>query len=56
MNLRLGMSHLHAILADIEKRLTATRLVSQNNARALETQDKSFQKIKDDLSQLMAAK
>ena len=28
MNLRLGMSHLHASLSDIEKRLGATRLVS----------------------------
>lgn len=32
MNLRLGMSHLHFILSDIEKRLSATRLVTQQNA------------------------
>ena len=36
MNLRLGMSHLHAILSDIEKRLQATRLVSQQNAKQVE--------------------
>jgi len=36
MNLRLGMSHLHAILSDIERRLGATRLVSQQNARQLD--------------------
>lgn len=56
MNLRLGMGHLHYILADIEKRLGATRLVSQQNAKALEAQEVSFQRIKDDLSQMMAAK
>lgn len=50
------MSHLHAILSDIEKRLGATRLVSQSNARQAETQEKSFHGIKNELTQLMAAK
>ena len=56
MNLRLGMSHLHAILADIEKRLRDTRMLTQQTQMAVDAQDRSFRKIKDELTQLMAAK
>ena len=50
MNLRLGMGHLHAILSDIEKRLGAARMSSQQVARVAEVQEKAITGIKIELS------